>query len=547
MSSLGQTIRQWCDGARGLTLTGPPSPPTDRARTERCLARLEASDKPAEQRRLLRLLTDLAAHEPARAQLAQAGCVGRLLGCLAAAATPSHDAYDLGYGLRGGAGDREVHTRLAVFAAAGELLARLGPAVDAPLRELLLGPPLPVGRVFDFGAEEPLLYGPKLLAVDHLARRYAGDLRLWRRVAQSESEPWSALAAALWWGGLAPYPAAAAMVRRFCDHGFGRAGEVRYYAKRLRPMADALGAAAAAYVRAERCPVHRRLELLCAELAGEQWTEAAIAEQSRTSDVAELQALNRLLVTIDPARLERLRAEEGGRISRCQPPGEQPTQRSIEGSTSRALRFGAVVLAAGRGERLGGGKLALPWGRSTILGTVLAALASAGVEPRHVVLGHAPERLADILAAAGAVGVVNEDYAEGMLTSVQRGLRSLPELDAVVLLPGDQPLVSPRTIRRLMAAWQPTDGMLIPTYLYQSGHPVLIARRLFALIDELDPAVGLRQLRERVPEQIRYLAVADPGILIDIDTPGDYLLHRPAGTRLPDKLAERLTRAPSEP
>lgn len=547
MSSLGQTIRRWCDGARGLSRTGPPPPTTDRARVERYLARLEAADRPAEQRRVLRLLTDLAAHEPARAQMAQAGWVARLLGCLAAAATPSHDAYDLGYGLRGGAGDREVHARLAVFAAAGELLARLGRAVDPPLRELLLGPPLPVGRVFDFGAEEPLLYGPKLLAVDHLTRRYAGDLRLWRRVAEGEAEPWTALAAALLWAQIAPHPAAAAMLRRVCDHGFGRACEVRYYAKRLRPMADALGQAAAAYVRAERCPIHRRLELLCAELAGDGWTDAAMAEQARTGALAELQALNRLLEAIDPARLERLRAEEGGRLSRCQPPSEQPTQRSIEGSTSRALRFGAVVLAAGRGERLGGGKLALPWGRSTILGTVLAALESAGVEPRHVVLGHAPERLAHILTAAGAVGVVNEAYADGMLTSVQRGLRSLPEVDAVVLLPGDQPLVSPRTIRRLIAAWQTTDGMLIPTYLYQSGHPVLIARRLFPLIDELDPAVGLRQLRERVPEQLRYLAVADPGILTDIDTPGDYLLHRPAGTRLPDELAERLTRAPSEP
>jgi CTP:molybdopterin cytidylyltransferase MocA len=39
-------------------------------------------------------------------------------------------------------------------------------------------------------------------------------------------------------------------------------------------------------------------------------------------------------------------------------------------------------------------------------------------------------------------------------------------------------------------------------------------------VDDLDPAIGLRQLLERRP--VTELAVDDPGVVADLDTPDEY-------------------------
>jgi CTP:molybdopterin cytidylyltransferase MocA len=190
-------------------------------------------------------------------------------------------------------------------------------------------------------------------------------------------------------------------------------------------------------------------------------------------------------------------------------------------------RFTAIVLAAGRGERLGGGKLGLPWGDNTILGTVLATLRDAGATDILVVLGHQPELLQPIVTAAGARGVVNREFDRGMLTSVQCGLRHVENVKGVLLLPGDQPLVRADTCRAVAAALVPPAGFVIPRCNDRGGHPVAIAADLFATVLELDPTVGLRQLRDRAPDRVRYVEVDDPGIGLDIDTPDDYRAMAP--------------------
>lgn len=190
------------------------------------------------------------------------------------------------------------------------------------------------------------------------------------------------------------------------------------------------------------------------------------------------------------------------------------------------LDVAAVVLAAGRGERLGGAKLALPWGESTILGTVLATLAEAGLGHVVVVLGHDPETLAGLVAAAGAQWVINPDYPTGMLSSVRCGLAAVGRVDAALVMPGDLPLVRSDTVAAIAAA--PAEWpLIIPTCQGERGHPLRLAATLFERVGTLDQEVGLRQLRERWPELVRYLEVDDPGIRIDIDTPADYAARRP--------------------
>jgi len=183
----------------------------------------------------------------------------------------------------------------------------------------------------------------------------------------------------------------------------------------------------------------------------------------------------------------------------------------------------AVILAAGRGTRLGGRKLELPWrDHPTVLDATLATYASLA-DSVVVVLGHEAARLRPIAERHGAQVAINTHYDAGMLSSVQCGLGAVGEVDAVWLTPGDLPDVQPATVATLRAAWQPGDGLVIPICGDRRGHPLMLAADLIATVSELDPEVGLRQLRQRVPDRVRLLPVDDPGILTDLDTPDDYL------------------------
>lgn len=185
--------------------------------------------------------------------------------------------------------------------------------------------------------------------------------------------------------------------------------------------------------------------------------------------------------------------------------------------------LGAVVPAAGKAERFGGRKLERPFGESTILGTVIANLQAAGIDRIVVVLGHEPERLASLVAAAGAESVVNPRHELGMLTSIQAGLAPLVGCSAALVLPADLPLVQPETIQQVAAA-EPAEAIVVPRCDGRGGHPLRIPGDLFGEVDRLDLEVGLRQLRNRCFERVLELVVDDPGLHLDIDRLDDYRL-----------------------
>lgn len=184
----------------------------------------------------------------------------------------------------------------------------------------------------------------------------------------------------------------------------------------------------------------------------------------------------------------------------------------------------AVVPAAGCSHRMGAFKPLLPFGSATVIERVIATIREAGVETIRVVVGWQADRLIPVLERSGVPWVMNERFAEGMHSSIQAGVRSLPPaVIAFFLLPGDMPLVRSATLTSLIAEWdaQPR-GILYPGHEGKRGHPPLIARAYISEILAETPPGGLRDLLGRHAEDARDIAVADPGILADLDTPDDY-------------------------
>jgi molybdenum cofactor cytidylyltransferase len=194
-----------------------------------------------------------------------------------------------------------------------------------------------------------------------------------------------------------------------------------------------------------------------------------------------------------------------------------------------ARRVAAVVLAAGESSRMGRNKLHLPWGETTVLGRTLANVRAAAIHSALLVTGHEPEPVRALAAEAGIPVVHNPDFRSGMLSSVQAAARRLaPEIDALLVMLGDQPLVEPSIIDQLLRVYAAgPQGLVAPVYRGARGNPVLIDRRYFSELLQLAPEDAPRTLLQRHPADVRLVVVNDEAILIDLDRPEDYERRRP--------------------
>jgi molybdenum cofactor cytidylyltransferase len=185
----------------------------------------------------------------------------------------------------------------------------------------------------------------------------------------------------------------------------------------------------------------------------------------------------------------------------------------------------AVVLAAGKSERMGTPKMLLPFGDKSMLEMVIGVIRQAGLKNILVVLGANREEIENSLREDPVETCFNPRYTEGMHTSVICGFSRIPEnAGAVMLFLGDQPMIPPEVIRQVTETWK-TSGksIVIPTFKGRKGHPSLFDIRLKNEILQLDPAVGLRSVLNRFNGEIREVELNFPEVLRDIDTKIDYL------------------------
>lgn len=177
------------------------------------------------------------------------------------------------------------------------------------------------------------------------------------------------------------------------------------------------------------------------------------------------------------------------------------------------MKLAAIVLAAGRGERFGGGKLAAPLtGRPLLDHAVAIALASPAEQ--IVVVGRPGTRVAD----DPRVSLVELPSA-ALSDSLRVGLAAVGDAEGALIFLGDMPLVPADMAERLVAAIGDAPAAL-PVWQGKPGHPVLLARCAFALADGLTGDEGLGRALRGLADVVR-LPVAEEGVVLDIDRAED--------------------------
>jgi len=184
----------------------------------------------------------------------------------------------------------------------------------------------------------------------------------------------------------------------------------------------------------------------------------------------------------------------------------------------------AVILAAGESKRMGSPKMLLPFNGSTMIECVIANVTKSDADKIIVVLGAEKEVLIQLTGKWPIEYCYNENYKEGMLSSVQCGLKNLPPLcKASLVFQGDQPLIPSETINAVIKAYASSEkGIVIPVYEKKRGHPILIDMKYRNDIDNLSPGDGLRSLSYMFPADVLEVDTNESGILRDFDTYEQY-------------------------
>lgn len=180
-----------------------------------------------------------------------------------------------------------------------------------------------------------------------------------------------------------------------------------------------------------------------------------------------------------------------------------------------------LVLAAGRSTRLGHPKQLLPYGEGTLLGHVLGVARECPFDQRLCVIGGAGDEVRASVGFDGFTVVENATPAEGCSSSIAAALSAVDaRAEVLVLMLGDQPGVTPGTVRALLegrgiarlAACRYEDGR---------GHPLAFARSMFAELASMHGDKAVWKLLDRHADAVVDVPIEGP-VPPDIDTWEDH-------------------------
>ena len=183
----------------------------------------------------------------------------------------------------------------------------------------------------------------------------------------------------------------------------------------------------------------------------------------------------------------------------------------------------AIVLAAGASTRFGSPKQLVRLAGRPLLHTTVTRAAEVCGNALIVVLGARAAELAPLLKHCSGTIIVNQDWREGLASSIRAGVARLPApCSGVLLLLADQAAVSADDLRRLTGAWR-RQPLCIAAALYAgtTGVPAVFPRSSFRELSELRGDAGARGLLRRNADRV--VRVPMESAAIDLDTPEDLL------------------------
>ena len=182
-----------------------------------------------------------------------------------------------------------------------------------------------------------------------------------------------------------------------------------------------------------------------------------------------------------------------------------------------------LLLAAGQGRRMGGGKQLIPWpppdGSGTLIGSAFDHLQVA-CDEMVVVLGYQQQQVEEALSPRAYISVSADPNGE-MSASIQLGLAQAlasKECQCIILQPADHPEVSSQTLGAIIEEASQNEVAVTPCYQGRNGHPMAIPRSLAQTIVDSEIPTGLSDWFRLNALSRKMIDVQDAAVVVDVDT-----------------------------
>lgn len=189
----------------------------------------------------------------------------------------------------------------------------------------------------------------------------------------------------------------------------------------------------------------------------------------------------------------------------------------------KIARVSGVILAAGKGARMGRDKLSMLFRGKPMLQHVIDAARSSRLSDVTVVLPEDSE-LEGTLDLTGCAVVASPRRELGQAESLKAGLREVKDrAEGCMVLLGDQPLITAETLDSLVWAFSQQPGCWVaPVQESMRGNPITIPSAWFDKVFELEGDTGARPLLACPGVALRLVRINEVGPFIDVDTQDEY-------------------------
>ncbi len=186
------------------------------------------------------------------------------------------------------------------------------------------------------------------------------------------------------------------------------------------------------------------------------------------------------------------------------------------------MNIAILILAAGSSSRMGVAKQLLPAGKTTLLGVTIERALQSNAHKMYCVLGANAEAVKKSISKYSVESIFNPEYKSGLSSSIVTGIQYLinQNFDAVLILLGDQPLITTQYLNEMIDTFNNHDGKIIASnYNKTMGVPTIIPKTHYNQLLKLKGDKGAKDWLNTRNQEIIPLKNTN---LMDIDTKKEY-------------------------